>query len=230
MQDIQVGSLGLLGWHLTLPATLRRIRSVLSVQNVVPPTEAAGEVTNELLVVEIMVIGTGPERQEVVETPGELIAAVRVDSLEQAQDNPNVHGENVQVTSDGTPDDGTADGSEAQNHNLNRRCVFSGQTERSRVLVVDLVNGLVERAPVQGTVGKVVPGILHHKEDRDLVGHGPQRREGNRGGKTEELSHWVEEPVENKKKPLAACQDRHHTLNDGGRGKVDLTRSEAVPR
>ena len=64
--------------------------------------------------------------------------------------------------------------------------------------MVDLVNGLVERAPVQGTVGKVVPGILHHKEDRDLVGHGPQGREWNRGGKTEELSHWVEEPVEKK--------------------------------
>ena len=198
MQDIQVGSLGLLGRHLALPATLQRIRSVLSVQNVVPPPEAAGDVTNELLVVEIMVIRTGPERQEVVETPGELVATVRVDGLEQAQDNPNVHGENVQITSDSTPDDGAADGSETQNHNLDRRCVFSGQTERSRVLVVDLVNGLVKRAPVQGTVGKVVPGILHHKEDRDLVGHGPQRREGNRGGKTEELSHWVEEPVEKK--------------------------------
>lgn len=131
MQDIQIDSLGLLGRHLALAATLQRIRSVLSVQNVVPPPEAAGEVTNELLVVEIMVIRTGPERQEVVETPGELIATVRVDGLEQAQNNPNVHGENVQVTSDSTPGDGAANASETQNHNLDRRCVFSGQTERS---------------------------------------------------------------------------------------------------
>lgn len=126
MQDVQVGSLGLLSRHLALPATLQRIRSVLSVQNVVPPPEAAGEVTNELLVVEIMVIRTGPERQEVVETPGEFVATVRVDGLEQAQDNPNVHGENVQVTSDSTPDDGAADGSETKDHNLDRRCVLSG--------------------------------------------------------------------------------------------------------
>lgn len=94
--------------------------------------------------------------------------------------------------------------------------------------MVDLVNGLVERTPVQGTVGKVVPGILHHKEDRDLVGHGPHGREGNRGGKTEELSHWVEEPVE--KKAVSWLPGSPPQFERGGKKKGDLTRSEAAPR
>lgn len=42
-----------------------------------------------------MVLGTGPERQEMVQTPGELVARVGVDCLEQTEHNPDVHGEDV---------------------------------------------------------------------------------------------------------------------------------------
>lgn len=194
MRGTPVGSLSLLCGRL-LPPALERIGGVLCVQNVVPPAEAAGIVANELLVVEVVVIRTGPERQEVVKTPGEFIATVRVDGLEQTQDNPDVHGENVQVTGEGAPDDWAADGSETEDHDLDRGGIFGSQTEGRRILVVNLVNSLVERTPMQGTVGEVVPGIFHHKKDRDLVSHSPEGGERNRSRETEELSHWVEEPV-----------------------------------
>ena len=37
---------------------------------------------------DIMVLGAGPERKEVVQTPWKLVAAVRVDGLKQAEHNP----------------------------------------------------------------------------------------------------------------------------------------------
>lgn len=123
MRGSQVGSLSLLCGHL-LPPALKRIGGVLGVQNVVPPAEAAGVVANELFVVEVVVIRTGPERQEVVKTPGKFIATVRVDGLEQTQDNPDVHGENVQFTGESAPNDWAADGSETENHDLDGGGVF----------------------------------------------------------------------------------------------------------
>ena len=56
------------------------------------------------------------------------------------------------------------------------------------------MNGLVEGTPVEGTVREVVPSILHHKEDGNLVGHSPKGGEGNRGREPEELGHRVKQP------------------------------------
>ena len=131
--------------------------------------------------VKIMVIGTCPEGEEVVQAPWEFISAVGVNSLEEAQHDPDVHGEDVQISREGTPKNRATDRTEAQNHDLDRRSILRCQTERSRVLVVNLVNGLVQRTPMQSPVRKVVPGIFHHKENGDLVGHGPEGGEGDRG-------------------------------------------------
>ena len=60
--------------------------------------------------------------------------------------------------------------------------------------MVNLVNVLVQRAPVHGTVGPVVPGVLENEEDRDLVGHGEDGWEGSGSLETEVLRHGVEEP------------------------------------
>ena len=73
--------------------------------------------------------------------------------------------------------------------------VLSGETEGCRVLVVDLVNVLVERAPVQRAVREEVEHVLKDEEECDLQelllpwgeGHLP-------GGHAERLSHRVEEP------------------------------------
>lgn len=113
-------SLSFLGDSLVLPPSLESVRGVLGIQEIVPPAEAARVVADELLMVEIMVISPGPEREEVVETPGKLITTVRIDGLEQAQHNPDVHGEDVQVAGEGTPKNRTSHRTEAKNHDLDR--------------------------------------------------------------------------------------------------------------
>lgn len=137
---------------------------------------------------------TGPERQEMVQRPRELIPAVCVNRLEQAKHNPDVHGKDMQVFRDGAPEDRRTDGTESEDHDFNGRCVLSGKTERRAVLMVDLVDIFVERAPVHGSVRPVVPGIFHDEEDGYLEGHFCHRGKGDSGGKAEELAHRVEEP------------------------------------
>lgn len=187
--------MSLLSTGLVFSAALQSIGGVLSVEEVVPPAEAAGVVSDELLMVKIVVVGTGPERQEVVKTPREFVTAVGINGLEQTQDNPNVHGEDVKVSGESTPEDGATDGTKAQEHHFNRRRVFGSQTERSGVLVMNLMDSLVEGAPVKSAVQEVVPSILHDEENCNLVGHGPEGGEGDRSLQTTELSHWVEQPI-----------------------------------
>lgn len=91
----------------------------LSVQAVVPPAEAGSIVANKLLVVHVVVLRAGPKRQEVAQAPGEIVARMRVDSLEQTENDPHVHGEQVEITSDRNPQDGTTDGTSGQKHDLN---------------------------------------------------------------------------------------------------------------
>lgn len=73
-----------------------------------------------------MVLSASPERQEVVQRPGELVAAVRVDGLEQAEHDPDVHSQDVQVARDGAPENRPADGAETEHHDLDGRGVFGG--------------------------------------------------------------------------------------------------------
>lgn len=64
-------------------------------------------------------IGTGPEGKEMVKTPREFITTVSINGLEQAQDDPDVHGKNVQVACHRTPNDRAPDSSKAQDHHFN---------------------------------------------------------------------------------------------------------------
>lgn len=144
--------------------------------------------------VHIVMIRAGPQREEVPQAKRKVVPAVRVDGLEQPQQNPRVHGQDVQVARGAAPDDGGHDGAEAEDHDLDGRGVLGGEAEGGRVLVVDLMNVLVERAPVQRPVRPVVPCVLHDEEDGDLVGHGKEGREGHGGLEPEELRHRVEEP------------------------------------
>lgn len=182
------------GSQLLLPAGLARSLAGLGVQEVVPPAEAGGVVANELLVVHIVVVGAGPDGQEVSQTPGEVVARVGVDGLEQTQDDPHVHGEQVEVTGEGDPEDWAADGADGEEHDLNRGGVLGGEAEGRGVGVVQLVDVLVERAVVQGTVEPVVPSVLHDEEDCDLVGHLEDAGERDAVVHAEVGSNWVEEP------------------------------------
>lgn len=107
---------------------------------------------------------------------------MRVDSLEQPERDPNVHGENVQVLGDVAVQERSANGASSQNQNLGGMSVLGGQTKGSAVLVVDLVNVLVERAIVQGLVCKVMECIFKHEEKGDLGGDGLPAGERNLPG------------------------------------------------
>ncbi len=104
--------------ELLLSSPLGRLSTSLGIQNKVPPPEAAGIVSNKLLVMFVVMFGTSPERQEMVETPGKLVAAMGIDGLEQAEDNPGIHCQDVKVFGNSTPYDWPTNCSEAQNHDL----------------------------------------------------------------------------------------------------------------
>lgn len=194
---LSISLLYLLGTDLSkllLTAALVSLSTSLSVQEVVPPAEAGGVVADKLLVVHVVVVGASPDGQEVVQAPGEVVATVGVDSLEEAEDNPDVHGEEVQVAGDGSNENGRSDSARTEQHSLDRRSVLSGQTKRSRVSVVHLVNGLVQGTVVKAAVEPVVPGILHDEHDGDLGGHLHDRREGNTVVHAKVGRNRVEEP------------------------------------
>lgn len=173
-------SLSFLCVHLFHSSALQGIRSVFGVKEIVPPAEATCVVPDEFLMVEVVMVSASPDRQEMVKTPRKFVATVGIDSLEQAQDNPGVHGENMQVTSDSTPEDRAADGPEAENHHFNRGSIFSSQTKRCGILMVDFVNGFVEWTPMKSSMEEIVPSVLHHEENRNLICHGPGGWERNR--------------------------------------------------
>ncbi len=60
--------------------------------------------------------------------------------------------------------------------------------------MVDFVDVLVERAPVQSTVRPVMPCVLQNEEDGDLICHGEERRERYAGGESEVLGRGMEKP------------------------------------
>ena len=180
--------------RLPVPPRLRRLGSSLSIKDVIPPPERASVVPDEPLVVDVVVLGARPERQEVVQGPGELVAGVRVDGLEEAAHDPEVHGQDVQVAGDGAPGDGAEDRAGAEDHDFDGGGVLGGEAEGGGVVVVDLVDGAVERAPVHGAVGPVVPGVLDDEEDGDVHGHLPERGEGHARVHAEEDGHGVEDP------------------------------------
>ena len=80
--DLLGGLLSQLGL-LTLTSSLGSLWAGLSVHDIVPPSETAGVVTDEALVMGVVVIGAGVEGEEVMQTPREIITAVGVNGLEE---------------------------------------------------------------------------------------------------------------------------------------------------
>jgi hypothetical protein len=180
--------------RLPLAPPLSSLRPALSIESPIPPSERARVVANELLMVYIMVVRASPDRQEMVQRPGELISRMRINGLENAQRDPHVHGQDVQVLGDGAPQDGRADGAEAEDHDFDWGGVFGCEPEGRGVLVVDFVDVFVQGPPVHGAVDPVVPGVFEDEEDCDLVGHCEEGGEGDAGFEAAVLRHRVEEP------------------------------------
>lgn len=92
---------------------------------------------------DIVVLGSRPKGEEVMQTPREFVAAMRINGLEESEDDPQIHCQNVQIFGDSAVEDRRTNSAETENHNLDWRGIFSSHAERSRVLVVDLMNVLV---------------------------------------------------------------------------------------
>lgn len=170
------------------------IGTSLGVEHVVPPAEAGSVVANELLVVNVVVLSAGPDRQEVAQAPGEVVSAVGIDGLEETQSDPDVHGQEMELASDGKDQDGRSDDTDSKQTGLNGRGVLSSQAERRRVQVVHLVDAPVQRAVVQSAVEPVVPGVLQDEEEGNLPSHGEERGERNAVIHAEVGGNRVEEP------------------------------------
>lgn len=120
--------------------------------------------------VNIMVVRTGPKRQKVVQAPWELIAAVRVDCLEETADNPQVHGQNMQISGECTPQNRGAYGTKAEDQDFYWGGVFCGKPKRCGILMMDFMDVFVEGAPMKCSMRPIMPRILNHKEYGNLIG------------------------------------------------------------
>ena len=85
---------GFLG-KLAFAPSLRCLRARFSVQHVIPPSKAARIVSDEALVMYIVVIRSSPEWKKMTQAHGEVVPAVCVDGLEKSEDDPHIHGQYV---------------------------------------------------------------------------------------------------------------------------------------
>lgn len=122
-----------------------------------------------------MVVGTGPEGEEVSERPREVVARMSVDCLPETKSDPNVDGEDVKVIPEYSVQEWSRDRSLREDQNFKRMGIFGGDTNRSRELVVELVNVLVQRTIVQSPVSPVMESVFKDEEKGDLRSHKTDR-------------------------------------------------------
>jgi hypothetical protein len=82
-------------------------------------------------VVEVVVVRAGPEGQEVAKRPGEVVARVGVDGLEETEGDPDVDGEDVQVVAEEAVEEWAGDGSLGEDEDLERVGVLGGLSAAS---------------------------------------------------------------------------------------------------
>jgi len=78
---------------------------------------------------------------------------VSIDSLEETEDDPNVHGENMEVASANDVENRTGDRSSTKDKDFSWMGVFGSKAEGSRVFMVNFVDVLVHGTPVEELVG-----------------------------------------------------------------------------
>ena len=103
---------------------------------------------------------------------------MRIDGEEQPKSDPEVHGHDVEVVRQPAVKQGSADGSGAQDEDLQRVSAFSGEAEGGGVFVMKLVDATVEGAVMEGLMRDIVPCVFHYEEECDLEGHGFHVGEG----------------------------------------------------
>lgn len=119
----------------------------------------------------VMELGASVAGKIVEEVERQVVATVSDDSVELAQLDPDVEGEEM-----GTDDDGRSEGGGAEDDDLSPVRVRSGETEGRLELVVNLVDPLVEPLDVQPAVTPVLEPVLSDEEEAHLPSEGPKRR------------------------------------------------------
>jgi len=146
--------------ELPLTSFLRSLWSRLGIHDIVPPSETARIIADKAFVVNVVMFSTGPERKEMVQAPREFITTVGIDSLKEAADDPEIHCQDVELASNQNPKNRSTNSAKTENHDFNWRRVFGGQSEWSRILMMDLVDVLIKRTPMHCAVRPVMPSIL----------------------------------------------------------------------
>lgn len=179
----------------SLELCLVRTVLVVGAKEMIPPAERSGIIVGERHVMEIVVICTRPEWQNVLERPREVVARVGVDGLEEAEGDPDVHGDDMEVSRVHCPEDWTAECAEGKDERLERVGILCRETKGCAVLVVELVNVAVERTIVERLVGDKVVEIFKDEEAGHLEGNGGVVWEGDLPRlHSEEFGERMEEP------------------------------------
>lgn len=152
---------------------------VVGAKDEVEVPEGGGVVVGEGHVMEVVVFSAGPQWEDVVEGPGEVVARVSVHGLPQTEDDPGVHRHNVEAASEVAVEERSTNGTHTEDQDFQRMRVLGGETERSGVFVMELVNPAVERSVVKGLVRDIVPCVFNDEEESNLKGHGLKVGEGN---------------------------------------------------
>lgn len=206
------------------------LRAGLGVETVVPPPEGRGVIADKIVVMEVVVLGSGPEGQDLVQRPREVVARVRVDSLEQSASDPNAEREEMQLSREHHVDDRHTDGAEPQGHRLHRVRVLGSHAEGCRVSVMLLVDVLVEHSVMEQPVGPVVPDVLQNEKQRDFQRHFLDAREGHRHRNTQLLAQRMERPNGDRLHQKVRQQHRLEAvpllLHAGQLGRLQLVPSE----
>lgn len=123
-----------------------------------------------------MMLSPRPERDYVLERPGEVISRVSIDGLEETKGDPNVNRDDVQVLSEFAVQQRPENRSRSENHHFERMRVLCSKTERSRIFMVQLVDVLIEQGGVEELMGEVMEHVFKNEEKRQLGKHCLPRR------------------------------------------------------
>jgi hypothetical protein len=126
---------------------------VVGTHDEVAPAKGSGEIVHESHVMEIVMIGTRPKGEDVLERPREVVSTVSIDGLEETENDPDVHGENVKFSGAKDVENRTGDGSSTEDENLGWMRVFSREAKGSRIFVVYLVYVFIHGTPMEALVG-----------------------------------------------------------------------------
>ena len=105
-------------------------------KHVVPPAETCRVAAQDRGVVEIVVIGSCPEWEDMTEGPWEIVARVRIDCLEEPETDPDVDGEDVEVVPSDAVEEGSGDSAQCEDQDFEGMSILRGLTMTFRFMLI----------------------------------------------------------------------------------------------